>query len=362
MASLKDRLEAAGYDTSGLDEDTIIQKLDKAGYDTAGLSVSKAATPGIPEMAAQASNPAEILKVAAPSNLGKMAGVAAANAPGITSMLVNSLPGIGNPGAIPQAAANIVQNPQQGTQAASRAMQTQGGAQMTPDEQMQANMGQAAGTAMEMAGPALNEGVKATGPFTAGVKAPETAAPGALQAANTELGAAKLAAKAGDSVEETSRLRRLMSRPSGVSKVAEEAIDALKNKPGDLSVTQLLAYRKAAGMMQSQGGEFANDYKLAVDKASSLLQDKAPEVTKALAKARLNNLAADGSEFRLPALTMAVDPAVGAVKTAINAAKTAGVRNLAGAAVGAATPALPALTDIMNQAYDKVFKRKKRGA
>lgn len=362
MSSLKDRLEAAGYDTSGLDENAIIQRLDKAGYDTSGLAVSKAPQPGIADAAAQASDPMAMLKTAAPSNMLKMAGVAAANAPGITSMLVNSLPGIGNPSAIPQAAANIVQNPQQATQAASRAIQTQGGAQMTPNEQTQARMGQAAGIAMEMAGPALNEGVKATGPFTAGVKAPETALPGALDAANSELGAAKLAAKAGDSADETARLRRLMSRPSGVSKVAEEAIGALQKNPADLSVTLLLAYRKAAGMMQSLGGEFANDYKLAVDKASALLADKAPEVVKALSKARLNNLAHDGTEFKLPALTMAVDPTVGALKAGINLSKTAAVRNVAGAAIGAATPAMPALTDIMNQAYDKVFNRKKKGA
>ncbi len=267
--------------------------------------------------------------------------------------------GAGNPSAIPQAVANISNNPSQLQNAANRAIQTQGGAQMTPNEQVQGNMGQAAGMAMEMTGPALNKGIKPSGPFTAGMAAPETAAPGALQDANSELGAAKMAAKAGDSADETARLRRLMSRPSGVSKVAEEAIGALKDKPGDLSVTQLLAYRKAAGMMQSQGGEFANDYKLAFDKASSLLADKAPDVTKGLAKARLNNLANDGQEFRLPALTMAVDPTVGAIKAGINLSKTAAVRNVAGAAIGTATPALPALTDIMNRAYDKVFSRKK---
>lgn len=233
---------------------------------------------------------------------------------------------------------------------------------MTPPEQTNANIGQAAGIAMETAGPSINRGVKPTGPFTAGVAAPETATPGALDAANSELGAAKLAAKAGDDADETARLRRLMSRPSGVSKVAEEAITALQNKPGDLSVTQLLAYRKAAGMMQAQGGEFANDYKMALDKASALLQQKAPDVTSALAKSRLNNIAAKGPDFKPSWLTLAVDPSVGAAKTAVNAAMLAPVRNAAGAAVGTATPALPALTDIMNMAFDKVFNRKKKGS
>jgi hypothetical protein len=35
---LKDQLEAAGYDTSGVDENTLISKLDQAGYDTSSLS------------------------------------------------------------------------------------------------------------------------------------------------------------------------------------------------------------------------------------------------------------------------------------------------------------------------------------
>jgi hypothetical protein len=38
MASLKDRLDAAGYDTAGMDDGAILQKLDKAGYDTSDLN------------------------------------------------------------------------------------------------------------------------------------------------------------------------------------------------------------------------------------------------------------------------------------------------------------------------------------
>lgn len=366
MASLKERLDAAGYDTAGLDEGAILQKLDKAGYDVSGMSgaieTPKRAPTVTPEAVNEASNPQAMLKMAAPSNIGKMAGVAAANAPGITSALVNSLPGIGNPSAIMPAMQNIVQNPSQGLQAARRAIETQGGAQMTPDEQTQANMGQAAGTAMEMAGPTgLNKGIKPSGPFTAGVNTPATAAPGALKAANAELGAAKLAAKAGDDAGETARLRRLMSKQSGVSKVAEEAITKLDEGAKDLSVTAMLAYRKALGAMQSQGGEFANDYKTALDKVSELLAKKSPEVSKSLAKSRINFQANDGAEFRMPALTMAVDHGVGAAKMAINAAKMAGPRNLAGAAVGGSSPAVAAMADIASMAYDKVFNRKKKG-
>lgn len=38
MASLIEQLSAAGYDTSGLDENQIVQKLDQAGYDTSSLA------------------------------------------------------------------------------------------------------------------------------------------------------------------------------------------------------------------------------------------------------------------------------------------------------------------------------------
>ncbi len=109
--------------------------------------------PGAADAAAQASDPMTMIKSAAPSNVLGAAGVAAANAPGITSMLVNSLPGIGNPAAIMPAAQNIAQNPGQGMQGARRVIETQGGAQMTPDEQTQSRMGQVAGSAMEAALP-----------------------------------------------------------------------------------------------------------------------------------------------------------------------------------------------------------------
>jgi hypothetical protein len=152
MASLKERLDAAGYDTANLDEGAILSKLDAAGYDTSGLGAS-APKPDVAKAAMEASDPMTMLKSAAPSNVLGAAGVAAANAPGITSMLVNSLPGIGNPGAIMPAAQNIAQNPSQGLQGARRAIETQGGAQMTPEEQTQSRMGQVAGSAMELAVP-----------------------------------------------------------------------------------------------------------------------------------------------------------------------------------------------------------------
>jgi hypothetical protein len=38
MTGIKDQLEAAGYDTQGLDESSMLQKLDQAGYDTSSLA------------------------------------------------------------------------------------------------------------------------------------------------------------------------------------------------------------------------------------------------------------------------------------------------------------------------------------
>lgn len=42
MASLKEKLEAAGYDTTGVDENAILQKLDAAGYDVSSLGGAQA--------------------------------------------------------------------------------------------------------------------------------------------------------------------------------------------------------------------------------------------------------------------------------------------------------------------------------
>ncbi len=99
-------------------------------------------------------NPLNILAQAAPSNVLNAAGVAAANAPGVASAAVNSLPGVGDPSAIPQAVANIAQNPSQVAQAASRVIQTQGGARYnSADERALGRAGTVAGSVVEAAVP-----------------------------------------------------------------------------------------------------------------------------------------------------------------------------------------------------------------
>lgn len=57
MAQLKSQLEAAGYDTSGLDEAGILSQLDQAGYDTTSLGGSQ--SPSQPEMPAESLAPTE---------------------------------------------------------------------------------------------------------------------------------------------------------------------------------------------------------------------------------------------------------------------------------------------------------------
>ncbi len=323
--------------------------------------------PGAADAAAQASDPMTMIKSAAPSNVLGAAGVAAANAPGITSMLVNSLPGIGNPSAIMPAAQNIAQNPGQAQQAARRAIETQGGAQMTPDEQTGSNMGTAAGTMMEMAGPSgLTKGVKPTGPYTAGLHAPETAAPGAFEDAATALGKEKTAAFGGglDPVQ-ANQIERFSDAfakksPAQIARLAKEGREALKAGK-DLTPAEIISYRAAMGMAQSAGGPFANEFAKGVKVLDTMLANKAPKLADSMKKMALQFTAKEGEEFKLPALTLAVDHGVGALKTAINVSKTGGFRNGAGAAIGYSSPIVSGASDIMNMAYDKVFNKKKKG-
>lgn len=50
MAGIKEQLEAAGYDTSNLDEASILAQLDKAGYDTSSIAPAQKSVGGISEM------------------------------------------------------------------------------------------------------------------------------------------------------------------------------------------------------------------------------------------------------------------------------------------------------------------------
>ncbi len=108
------------------------------------------AAPSLTDNVLEASNPSEMLKVASPSNLGKLAGVAASNAPGAASLAVNALPGVGNPTAIVPAVKSAVQNLGDLGDAVKRMIQVQGGSELVKKEQLLAGIGEGAGTAAEM--------------------------------------------------------------------------------------------------------------------------------------------------------------------------------------------------------------------
>lgn len=97
------------------------------------------------------------LQQLAPSNVLKEVGVGAANAPGMASTLINSLPGIGNPANIVPGLQNVLQNPQQVPNALNRMMQTNAGAPVNAQEKMPALAGQIAGSVMEATMPPIGE-------------------------------------------------------------------------------------------------------------------------------------------------------------------------------------------------------------
>lgn len=310
-----------------------------------------------PESAIQVPPPQEALQSLAPSNIGKQAGMAAVNAPGVMSAAVNAIPGMGNPAAIPGAVQNIQQNPGQVKKAFQRGMAVSQGQPMTPQEKIPGYGGMAAGMALEAyTSPLSFEGIKATGPFTAGLKQPSSALPGALGRAGDELGAAKRLARVTEDTAEASRLRKMLSKEGGVAKVADEAIKVLE-RTQHAETTHLLAYREALGRMQAKGGVFADDYKQAFDKVTKLLAERSPELAKELSKYATTALAKEGPEFSFPALTTAVNPAVGALKAGYNMTQMAPVRAAAGALTGIGTNV--ATFDALLKAYDRLSKKRK---
>lgn len=310
----------------------------------------KAAAPSIAGAVNKSSNPLSMLAQAAPSNMLKNVGVASANAPGIANLAINSIPGIGNPGQIMPSIQNIQRNPGQAGQAMNRVAQVGGGAPMSPQERIPGNMGQAAGTAIEMMAPNLGtQGMKATSPFMAGVKDPGTALPGAFERAGQELGAAKTVARVGEDPREALRLRAMLSKPAGIAKVAEEGLSAMKSGK-DVSTTHLMAYREALGKMQQQGGTFANDYKAAKDVASQMLAKKAPGLMPKMEQMANNYVARDNPKKTFPWFTTALDPTVGLAK----ATTLPGVQNALGAAASP-IPRFPGqISSLLNQALKKL--------
>jgi hypothetical protein len=365
MASIKQQLEDAGYDTSSFDEATMLKKLDEAGYDVSGFSVTPPPPPNPAKNIAEASQMGNMLQTAAPSNMLKNLGVASANAPGVTMTALGSmLPG-SNARDLIKGVQNVQANPNQIQNAAQRVAAVQGGAELSPEETVPALTGLGAGMAIEATGPNLFRGGKAEGPFSAGLSKPETALPGSLDDAQKALGKAKQVAFGGgldpEQTKAVTQFRDIFASNSNslIGRTAREGMKAIEEGK-DLSPAQLVGYRAAFGRAQSAGGPFADEYAKGLQVIDKQLANKSPDLLKAIRNAALNYKASGGSEFTLPALTLAVDHGVGAVKTAVNLAKTGAIQNAAGAAVSVGSKGAAAGSDALLRAYDKYFNKKRK--
>lgn len=301
------------------------------------------------ELAPQSTSPQTLIQNISPSNVLKSAGVASANAPGLTSLIANAIPGMGNPAEIPMAIKDIQKRPGQVKKAVQRILETGRGAEYTPKEKIPARIGQFGGMALE-AGmmPAVNtSGIKASGPFTAGMKSPSTAFPGSFQKAADELNVARVAARVGEDSAEAARLRVMLQKPAQVVKLAEEAKKATEVAPKALKefpIVKLEAYKHALGQAMESGGPLANDYAIAKKVVNKALVEKAPDLVSKVEKMATNFAARGNPKAGFPFLITAVNPAAGAAK----ASTLPVVRNLAGAITGTAIQRTPAVANAIN--------------
>lgn len=299
-------------------------------------------------------NPMSLVAKAAPSNIGKLMGIAGANAPNLANVVLNGMPGMSQPNQIVPNLQGLASKPKQVLNAIQRVGQVEAGGDLRPIEKTPALIGQAAGTALEIAAqPSMNiENIKASGPFTAGLKNPGTVLPGSFNQAGTELGAAKTVARAGENASDASRLRVMLQKKDGVTKIAEEG-KALMEAGKDVPVTNLLAYKQALGEAQARGGTFANDYKIAFDKVNELLLKKAPDLSAKLER-MATEFAAKGDAKSFPWFTFALNPTVGAAKAA---ATLPIVKNVAGAALSPIVNNIPKIASMVNSLVGKKLDR-----
>jgi hypothetical protein len=274
-------------------------------------------------------SPQDMLSQLAPSNVLKQVGVASANAPGATQLLSGSIPGM-NPMDIMSGINNLRKDPGQINRAIQRPMQVSQGSPLTQKEKLPAYAGQAAGVGLEMMSPVMGRkgvGIEGKTPFTAGMKKPSTAFPFLFEDAGKEYGSAKTLARKGEDTRETFRLMKMLRSDGGSGRLADEARSVLKSGK-DVPVTNLLAYRDALGKMQSEGGVFADDYKVYKDMATEMLRKKSPDLVNKMENMALK-YASEGKGNRIPWFTLALDPKVGAIKSAT----MPGVQNMMGAAL-----------------------------
>lgn len=372
--ALKERLEAAGFDTSGLDEAALLGKLDQAGFDTSSLTqkqpmgqtvmgAAKDAAMTIPVVGAvnQFMNAPEAVQQGIMTGGGAMAGEAVAGPVGA-----------GAGAAIGGGMAETMQNPQTAlkyikplmNQALSptpaNVMSTVKTAKDGKEEigEFAKRRGIEAATAAATSG-VLKAGAKwavgkPEGPFSAAFDSPSVVSKTVRGNILKELGAAKQAAKVGDDVAEASRLRRMLSiGQAGKVKLAEEAIENLqKGRP--MSTTQLLAYKEALGKVGTKGGTFADDYIKGAKEIGRMLHEQAPNVAKHQALAHKVFLSM-GEQGGKDSLIGAVKALGSPIQTLIEGA--AGPMRLAGAAsrgiVEGTLPTSQILATVMNRRRKK---------
>ncbi len=181
-----------------------VETEDGAVYEIETEEATKA--PSVADTAVEASKPSEMLKVASPSNVGKLVGVAASNAPGAASLAVNAIPGVGNPTAIVPAVQNAVQNLGQLGDAVKRMVQVQGGSELADKEKFLAKVGEGAGTAVEMVMP--------TALAAPGVKnVARAVTPGAKAEVGKAIGAAERAAGVQEQVPTVANVAKRLDLP-----------------------------------------------------------------------------------------------------------------------------------------------------
>lgn len=160
MASLKDQLDAAGYDTSSMDEGAILKQLDAAGYDVSEYQPQSLGS-GVASDALReaAKSPIQHLKDLDPSKVLPMVGAAAMSAPKAFLGALGAIPGMGNPADIVPGLQDVVKNPGQVGKAVGRANAIGQGEAPTDEEKPAVMAGKVGGALMDLAVPGDEGGV-----------------------------------------------------------------------------------------------------------------------------------------------------------------------------------------------------------
>lgn len=378
MASLKEQLEAAGFDTSNIDEAQILSSLDAAGFDTSSLQPPAETAQKQPGMMNQlvdaALPPLQVAKTIAKQDPEIQRGVVSGMAALTPGMVTGPVMAAGAGGAIDMAnspvARDVVVEGAKDVLKGNVGNAVMRGVKAVDEnkegvKEFAKRRAEEFGTALIPAGlNAAASGVKAVGPVTAAMREPKLISGTVRQRIMAELGMAKEAARAGEDIAEASRLRRLLTiGQAGKVKLAEEAIEAV-NSGKKLSNTQLLAYEEALGKTQTKGGTFAHDYDKARKAIRELLKKQAPTLDKFKGMAR-NVFVSEGQGEKAVSLIDAVQNPVSSAMNFPGAGRMlgAGIRGAAEAAQPLAQMALSGARKAnefnLGSELDKAYKKRR---